>query len=141
MVWILWASLAWAEVTGTMSPIPETIVRLSVFDLAEVTRSQRPAPRLPANYGQTVAEKISQQQPALLECLARFSLDRVTWQVDLEISPQGLATPKALPGAGDLRPEAFACVEGVLRSIVFSKHPLTRAVSVSFPLSLQRKSL
>ncbi len=118
--------------------VPETIVRISIFDLGSFTKA--PAPRLPADYGKAVAEKIAKKKDALLECLSRYSLDKESWKVNLKIQPNGSGQVEFAeedPNTGN----ANDCAKKVLTAIRYPTHPMKHAVDVDFPLELSRRSL
>lgn len=118
--------------------VPETVVHISIFDLGSVTKKS--APRLPDGYGQSVAEKIAQNKEALLDCLARYSVEKESWKVNLKIRPNGSAQAVFAEDSPDAS-GVNTCARKVLSSIPYPPHPMKHPVEVDFPLELSRRSL
>jgi hypothetical protein len=135
------AALAFADISRP--EIPETIVKISIFDLIQrpVLAPAKPLYILPPDYGQQVAALVLGKKQELTACIAELRETQARFELELAIAPSGAGKASTEEPALFETKSAANCVQKILGSIAYPAHKLSHPVTVSFPLLLQKKVL
>ncbi len=119
--------------------VPETVVRISIFDLIEATKKEaKPLYQLPVDYGQRVATLILERKKELLECSKDEESKQKKMQLTIAITASGSGK---VSFAEEAKSAPEVCMQSILQEISYPKHGFKHQVTVDLPLQLEKRVL